>query len=258
MQRVSVLTPVHQPVPRYLDELHASLDAQAGVEWEWLVQLDGSRSGLKRVPRSMLDDPRVALEVNGRWLGQAVTRNLALLRASSPLLQTVDADDLLLPGALGAGAAALDAETDLAFAFGRTWTVTADGRRGPGKNLYPPGRLEPGVLERDWEARGGSCSIVVASVMWRTAALHAQCGWPASIAGTDVILLLAVAQTRPARCLPTDTYLYRSHPAQLHRSPLRLAMRPKYRELARRMLSARRSEQADVIPETHGLPGPIP
>lgn len=242
--RVSVLTPVHRPVPRYLDELHASLDAQTGVRWEWLVQVDGGRSALRRLPSAMRRDPRVALEANGRWFGQAVTRNLALVRASHPLLQTVDADDVLLPGALAAGAHALHEEADLALVFGRTWEVAPDGSRTPGKNLYSPGRLTPGVLQRDWEARGGSCSIVVASAMWRTSALLAQCGWPASIAGTDVILLLAVAQRHPVRCLDSDTYLYRSHAAQLHRSPLRFAMRPKYRELARRMLAAREPAQA--------------
>jgi UDP-sulfoquinovose synthase len=236
--RVSVLTPVHRPVPRYLEELHASLDAQHGVDWEWLIQVDGDASIAQEIPQAIRDDARVSLEANGAWFGQAVTRNLALVRARHPLLQTVDADDLLLPGALAASAAALEAEPDAALAFGRTFELATDGRHIDGKNLYPPGRIEPGVLARDWEARGGSCSIVVASAMWRTAAIDAHGGWPATVAGTDVLLLLAVTRTQPALCLDRDTYVYRRHPEQIHRSPLRFAQRPRYQAIARRMMAA--------------------
>ena len=237
---VSVLTPVHRPNGHYLSELHRSLDAQEGVDWEWLVQVDGGRSLLRRIPSAIRADPRVRTEVNGRWLGQAVTRNLALARVSRPLLQTVDADDLLLPGALAATAAPFEREPLLGFAFGRTWELAADGRRLEAKNPYRPGPLAPGVLERDWERRGGSCSIVVGSAMWRTACVCAHGGWPAAVAGTDVLLLLAVSSVHPGRCVDHDSYLYRNHPDQVHRSPLRFATRPQYQSLARSMLTARR------------------
>jgi glycosyltransferase involved in cell wall biosynthesis len=243
---VSVLTPVHRPQPRFLAELHASLDAQQGVDWEWVVQVDGGTSLLRSVPHGIRADPRVSLEANGRWFGQPVTRNLALLRVRHPFLQTVDADDLLLPGALAAGSAALAAEPDLGLVFGQTWDLHADGTRVLGKNPYAPGRLDLGVLQRDWERRGGSCSIIVASAMWRTACIEAAGGWPASVAGTDVLLLLAVSDAHPARCLARDTYLYRSHPDQIHRGALRAAMRPRYRALARRMMAARRQLAGDA------------
>src|ERR1043166_94815 len=92
---VSILTPLHRPVASHLTELHASLHAQREVEWEWVVQIDGDASLLGHVPEAIREDPRVALEANGRWLGQSVTRNLALVRTRHRLLQTVDADDLL-------------------------------------------------------------------------------------------------------------------------------------------------------------------
>lgn len=236
---VSIITPVHRPVPRYLAELHASLDAQEPVEWEWLLQLDGDASLIRHVPEAIRSDRRVKLEANGRWLGQSVTRNLALVRASHSLLQTVDADDLLEPGALAAGAEAMAEHQDVALVFGRTHDLTADGELVEGKNLYPPGRIAPGVLAADWLRRGGSCSIVVPSVMWRTAAVEWEGGWPASVAGMDVLLLLAVSSWHPALCLDRYTYRYRQHPDQIHRSALRHEMRPKYRELARRMIAAR-------------------
>jgi glycosyltransferase involved in cell wall biosynthesis len=237
--RVSVLTPVRRPVGRYLAELHAALDAQAGVEWEWVIQVDGGPSLLRRVPSAVRADPRVSLEANGRWLGQPTTRNLALARVRHPLLQTADADDLLLPGALAAVAEALRADPALGLAFGRTWVQREDGGRAPGKNPYPPGRIEPGLLVRDWERRRGSCSIVVGSVMWRTTCVLAHGGWAASVAGPDVLLLLAVAAAHPGACVDHDTYVYRAHPDQVHRGALRHAMRPAYRALARRMIAAR-------------------
>ena len=236
---VSVLTPVRRPVVRFLHELHESLDAQPDVTWEWIIQVDGGQSLVRRLSHAIRSDPRVSVEANGRWFGQAVTRNLALARAKHALLQTVDADDLLLPGALAAGAAALAAEPDLALVFGRTWRLLPDGRKRPAKNLYEPGRIDPGVLIRDWERRGGSCSIVVASAMWRTAYVRAHGGWPATVAGLDVLLLLAINDLHPARCLDCDTYLYRDHPEQVHRSAVRFAMRPHYRRIALQMISAR-------------------
>jgi glycosyltransferase involved in cell wall biosynthesis len=237
---VSVLTPVHRPVAEWLLELHASLGAQHGIAWEWIVQVDGDAALIERLPAAIRADARVATEANGRWLGQSVTRNLALLRCRAPLLQTVDADDLLEPGALALTAGRLREEPGAAFAFGRTRDLQADGTLTEGKNLYPPGRLEPGVLADDWEARGGSCSIVVPSVMWRTAVVDACAGWPASVAGMDVLLLLAVAAEHPGLVLAEPTYRYRCHPEQIHRGALRQEMRPKYRALARRMLAARR------------------
>jgi glycosyltransferase involved in cell wall biosynthesis len=235
---ISVLTPVHRPEPRYLAQLHESLDAQTGVTWEWVIQIDGGRSLMRRVPRDVRADGRVTLDANGRWLGQAVTRNIALARVRHPYMQTVDADDLLLPGALETAGRALAGDTDLGLVFGRTLRLRRDGGRVPAKNPYPPGRLEPGRLARDWHRRGGSCPIVVGSVMWRTACVDAQGGWPALVAGMDVVLLLRVANAAPASCIDADTYLYRSHEAQVHRSALRFAMRPHYRVLARRMLAA--------------------
>lgn len=240
LPRVSVLTPAHRPVDEYLLELHASLDAQEGVEWEWVLQLDGDGSLLDAIPEAIRSDERVAVQANGRWLGQSVTRNLGLVRTRHPYLQTVDADDVLEPGALETAAAALEAEPDAALAFGRTRDIAPDGTLVEGKNLYPPGLIPPEVFARDWELRGGSCSVVMPSIMWRTAAVDAACGWPASVAGMDVLLLLAVTSSRPAICLDRYTYRYRQHPEQVHRSALRFEMRPSYRALARRMLAARR------------------
>ena len=236
---VSVLTPLHRPVGAWLLELHASLDAQRGVAWEWVVQVDGDAALLEQVPEAIRSDPRVAAQANGGWFGQSVTRNLALVRCRAPLLQTVDGDDVLEPRALDVAARRLNDERDLGFVFGRTRDLTADGGLVEGKNLYPQGRIEPGVLARDWEERGGSCSIVVPSVMWRTAVVDARAGWPASIAGMDVLLLLSVAAEHPGFALGEYTYRYRCHPDQIHRGALRHAMRPAYRALARRMLGAR-------------------
>jgi glycosyltransferase involved in cell wall biosynthesis len=240
---VSIVTPVNRPVPRYLAELHASLHGQDDVEWEWVVQLDGNHSLMDAIPAAIHADRRVRLEANGRWLGQAVTRNLALVRTTHRLLQTVDADDVLEPGALAAAVEAMAAHPDVALVFGRTRDLMPDGTLVEGKNPYPPGTIAAGVLAADWQRREGSCPIVVPSVMWRAAAVEAEGGWAASAAGEDVLLLLAVSACHPALCLDRYTYRYRQHPDQTHRGALRELMRPSYRELGRRMLAARGAVQ---------------
>jgi glycosyltransferase involved in cell wall biosynthesis len=205
------------------------------------------RALLAGIPAAVRRDERVRVEANGRWLGQAITRNLALVRARHPLLQTVDADDLLEAGALGATAGALAADPEAVLAFGRTRDLHPDGGTTEGKNPYGPGRIAPGELYRDWERRGGSCPIVVPSVMWRTAAVDAEGGWPASVAGLDVLLLLAVSLLHPARCLGAYTYRYRQHPDQIHRGALRHEMRPRYQAMARRMVAARAARERPLL-----------
>lgn len=80
---VSIITALaDRPAPR-LPEIHAVLTA-APEEWEWLLQLDGDAETASTLPAAIRDDPRVAIERNGRQLGIAATRNGALARARAP------------------------------------------------------------------------------------------------------------------------------------------------------------------------------
>src|SRR5580698_4108453 len=89
---VSVLTAAWQPVPEYLAAAHESIRSQvmpAGWDWQWIVQEDGD-SG--EVAAMLPADPRIS-PGRGRRVGEPVTRNLCLSRATGELVKVLDADD---------------------------------------------------------------------------------------------------------------------------------------------------------------------
>ncbi len=100
MPLISVLTAAHSSTADYIEEATESLRNQTlpyGWALEWIVQEDGANPSLGDKLRRW---DAVNYAANGRRLGITPTRNLALSRASGVLTQTLDADDLLLPGAL--------------------------------------------------------------------------------------------------------------------------------------------------------------
>src|ERR1700749_3029845 len=117
MPDVSVLTASFNAEPKHLIEAYRSLaDENGDVDWEWLIQVDGCTG---EIPAEVTRDPRVQVARNGRHLGAAATRNMALTRAASPLVQNLDSDDCLLTGTLAALSDALRAHADAVLAFGR-------------------------------------------------------------------------------------------------------------------------------------------
>jgi SAM-dependent methyltransferase len=95
MPLFSVITPLHAPGNRYIEETHRSLAAQTLEGWEWIIL--ENHGG--RVPDSVRADPRVKvqqLELEG--VG-ALKRMLCDI-AQRPWIVELDADDLLAPTAL--------------------------------------------------------------------------------------------------------------------------------------------------------------
>src|ERR1039458_5787847 len=113
-QLISVITPTHKPEAPYLEEAYEGLCAQ-DVNWEWVLQFDGERWDM---PSYLLGDDRVRLECNGKHLGVAMTRNRACVRARGELVQVLDSDDVLLPGATRVLMEAV-LRTGVAYAAGR-------------------------------------------------------------------------------------------------------------------------------------------
>jgi glycosyltransferase involved in cell wall biosynthesis len=129
---ISVITPVFDGGHLYLGDVYDSLVAQEmppGWAWEWCVQEDG-RSG---VPETFLpsDDPRVSFATG--LAGRAgVARTMALTRAKGVVARSLDADDLLLPGALA---------RDIECLHRVAWCVSA------GHDLLPDGKTVPGPYD---------------------------------------------------------------------------------------------------------------
>ena len=100
MPTVSILTAAYVPTAKYLPETIASVREQilpTGWNLEWIVQEDGVDPGLAD---HVTELPYVQYQANNARLGLSQTRNLGLSRAIGDLVQVLDHDDVLLPGAL--------------------------------------------------------------------------------------------------------------------------------------------------------------
>jgi hypothetical protein len=212
---VSVLTAVHPPSARFVAEACRSvraLELPAGWEVEWVVQEDGAEGRLAGLAGA---GPWVRYECNGAALGAGATRNLALRRCAGDLVQVLDHDDLLLPGALAALVPAFDRD-DIHWAAGRADDLMPDGSRVPFPPDLPPGRVEPGAVNAA-AARTGRFPVHCAGLMLRTTTLRACGGWVATPRSEDVAMLAALSEVVAGWFVPEVTWLYRRWPGQTRR-----------------------------------------
>jgi len=181
-----------------------------------------------------------------------MTRNRALLRTSGEFIQVLDADDVLLPGALRVASDALQGDGSLAYALGRlqhlvdgVFADDNDHGRAKSKGVKPPyGVLAPGVVPAYWEENermpfGPNCA------MWRRLILFAYGGWAAQPIGEDTSLFLAVSENHPGRNIDQFTLLYRCHPGSImHKEGYWDVERPRGRVLTYARLKAIRDVKA--------------
>ncbi len=209
---VSIITALaDRPAPR-LSEIYAVL-AAAPDAWEWLLQLDGDGERPHALPPAITDDPRVAVERNGRQLGIAATRNRALARARGPLLLNVDSDDLPRGAALSALTPEF-ADPSLGLAFGDWVEHWPDREPWTSSVRFAPGRVAPGTLSRIWgEERW--VPMHLAGAMWRTDAVLAAGGWTATVGGCDIGLMLGVDAAWASAYVPVTTFDYFHHHEQV-------------------------------------------
>ena len=114
--RFSIVTPTHNPEPKWLAEAAASLLHQTFPEWEWCLVDDGSES---RVVRGLLEkfaalSPRVRVRF-GDAAGISSATNQALDLATGDYICFLDHDDLLDPKALETMAEAVEKDFDIVY-----------------------------------------------------------------------------------------------------------------------------------------------
>src|ERR1035438_1682070 len=177
---VSVITATHDPLAPFLRETYESLLIQEGVEWEWLGQFDGESW---EPPTWLQHNSRVKVECNGDRLGVAITRNRALTRSCGKFIQTLDADDVLLPNALRAASDILK-QGDHAYALGYHLDLMPGGQTQGPKIHLPLGEIPPGAIADYWydfcdPPYWGKMPFGPAYVMWRRDVLFAYGGWSA-------------------------------------------------------------------------------
>ncbi len=233
MPLVTVLTAVHRGGAGYLAEAARSAMAQdlpEGWELEWIVQEDGEPSC--EVRDCLPVDDRLRLAGNGERLGPSATRNIGLSRARGKYVQNLDADDILLPGALLTIINAIEDRPQVHWAFGQADDLMPDGSRRSFPPWIPPfglllaGRLNEWVVEHE-----GNWPIPCAGILCRTATLRAIGGWVALPLGGDIAMIAAMSQVTDGWQDAATTWLYRQHPEQISRHHLR----PEWSEVARRV-----------------------
>lgn len=225
---------------RFLPGAVASVRGQLH-EVECIVVNDGSTDDTAAVASAL--GVRL-VEQSNRGLSEA--RNAGLAAASRPFVVFLDADDELLPGAIGAGAAALAADASAAAIVGRCQVIDAGGNALPAAHsAVDPSKLYEEFLCRNFVWTPGAA-------MFKRSALEESGGFPPGLGpAADYAVYLRLARTGGVRYIDADLVRYRQHTSNMSRDPalmLRATLTVLDRErheappsLRRHMMRARRT-----------------
>lgn len=151
MKLISVLTATHHATLCFLATAYASLKAQtmpAGWEWEWVLEIDGPDRDVL-ADAIWRGDRRVSISAGARG-GPAIARSVALARAAGDLVRNLDADDVLLPGALLRDIQCLDAEPSVCWTTSGALDFDDEHRRGAPKPTFLAGRIPRRSMIDEW------------------------------------------------------------------------------------------------------------
>jgi hypothetical protein len=205
---VSVVIPCFDQA-RFLPAAVASVQAQGYAPIECLVVDDGSTDGTAAVASQL----GVAI-LRQRNAGVSAARNAGLAATRGELVVFLDADDELLPAAIGDEVEALRAHPDAVAVVGRCQPIDAEGRAVACQ--YPD--VDPDDLYREWLPR--NFVWTPGAAMFVRTALEAVGGFPVDRGpAADYAVYLRLARTRKIVFLPQPLVRYRQHAASMSRDP---------------------------------------
>jgi glycosyltransferase involved in cell wall biosynthesis len=123
--KISLVTPCFRAA-RFIRETIESVLSQEGVELEYGVVDGASTDGTVDIIRSY--EARLAWWLSEKDRGQTDALNKGLPRTTGEILGFINADDVLLPGALSAVAAAFAEDPTLDLVYGEVEWIDAEGR----------------------------------------------------------------------------------------------------------------------------------
>lgn len=217
MPLISVITAAYAPTADYIEETAESIKAQElppGWDLEWVVQEDGDSPRLSGFFDRL---PFARYASNGRRYPTALTRNLALSRASGVLMQALDQDDVLLPGAMTTLIPRFS-EHRIHWAIGQADDLLPDGSRRAYPSPIRFGLMKAGEINAFAEEQGGNWPIHCATLMMRTASVRALGGWTGIPGDDELATFAALSEITDGWYDEALTWLYRHHPKQMHRT----------------------------------------
>jgi hypothetical protein len=229
---VSVITPVSAQAASYLPRAYESLVAQEppdGWDWEWLPQEDGETGSVRRLVSE--NDPRIRPGM-GRHGGPAVARNLALARARGSLVKVLDADDMLVPGALNRDIRILSEYSDVIWTTSRVRDLLPDGSTVGFEHDPPEGKLIGMEVFHRWREHDYQAPVHPGTLCIRRSHLLALGGWMALPASEDTGLLISLSIIGIGYFISEAGLYYRKWPGQktgqaAHADPAERAARMK-------------------------------
>ncbi|MBR0934948.1 glycosyltransferase [Bradyrhizobium jicamae] len=211
--RIAVVINVYNQA-RFLAGALDSVLAQTRPADEVIVVDDGSDDR----PEDVLDRYDQVRLIRQSNKGLAAARNTGLQAASGALIVFLDADDRLLPKALEAGLAALQARPDCAFSVGGYRRIDVDGKP-IGNDVWPPASLDYHDLLH------GNQIAMHATVMYFRERLLESGGFDVSLPRVeDYDVYLRLAQLHPIVVCRELVAEYRQHDANMSNDARRMLM----------------------------------
>ncbi|HWF83565.1 MAG TPA: glycosyltransferase [Vicinamibacterales bacterium] len=196
---------------RFLPEAIESALAQADAPIEVIVVNDGSTDATSAVARHY---PAVRL-VEQSNCGLSAARNAGLAASEGTYVVFLDADDRLLPGAVGAALAHAERDASVALVAGRCQPIAEDGAPLPSAAPQPA-------------AAAPYRALLSANFIWtpgaalcRRTSVVAAGGFDISVsASADYALYLRLARTQRVICHDAAVVEYRQHRNNMSRDPV--------------------------------------
>ncbi len=250
MRLVTVLTAAHAGRRALLEAAGESVARQRlPAEWEleWVVQEDGIEPELSGFGR---------YQANHAQLGIAMTRNLALARASGELIHVLDSDDLLLPDALGTAIQLFERYPTIHWVAAQADDLLPDGTRIPYPLRFPSGFANPAMLNV-FTVEHGEPPVSCAGLTMRTDTVRALGGWSANPCSEDVELFAAMSELTAGYITEDVTWLIRQHGARTTRDKNWLhTLREQSTAMVRQRVNALRDSRLQIaLDDPAGRPG---
>lgn len=213
MPKVSVVIAAYN-MANYLPLSLDSALAQDYPDFEVIVLDDGSTDNTRDVVASYGDRVRYHWQPNQ---GVAVAYSNLLLLAAGDYIHHLDADDILLPGALKRLAAILDDHAEVGLAYGMAPIIDATGRvysrRKAPRAFERLGVIHPGAAFKEL-LRG--CHITTSTVMLRKSVLETVAPFqPQAVPGEDWDMWMRVAAEYALAYTTEPIAQYRIHDASI-------------------------------------------